>query len=293
MKKLFAFVIITAVSIQLFSQDYDFKVLANRGENKIKKENGEVITLKSGAKLTAADKIETSDRVYLGLMHHSGKTIELKEVGTFNVADLLSEVMGKELSTIGKYAQMISDKMTEGVSQSAKKPGQRSLGAKIEVMLLEDTEVYGNEGVIRWYTSSPQSGATYVLEVKDILDDVIFTTETTQTNYTLNFDEIKSDMGLYIVTISKKGDEDFVSGSFPVKKLQASELPDMASKLSDIKSGMSSDSPLELLMLASFYEENGLFLDALTTYEAAIEMSPDVEDFQELYQIFLGNNGLR
>ena len=41
-----------------------------------------------------------------------------------------------------------------------------------------------------------------------------------------------------------------------------------------------------LIMLAYFYEGNGLLIDAGTHYVRAIEMSPQVTDFKELYKDF-------
>jgi hypothetical protein len=46
------------------------------------------------------------------------------------------------------------------------------------------------------------------------------------------------------------------------------------------------------LVYASFFEENGLLLDAMTKYEEAIKMSPEVDDFKELYNGFLIKNNL-
>ena len=59
-----------------------------------------------------------------------------------------------------------------------------------------------------------------------------------------------------------------------------------------LKSIIAADSPLNKIIYASFYEENGLILDALTKYEEAIKMSPEIQDFQELYENFLIKNGL-
>ena len=47
------------------------------------------------------------------------------------------------------------------------------------------------------------------------------------------------------------------------------------------------------LILAEYYEEKGLVLDAITSYEGAVRMSPDVEYFQEAYDEFLIRNRLK
>ena len=57
---------------------------------------------------------------------------------------------------------------------------------------------------------------------------------------------------------------------------------DKDKNLANLKSEVAeNESPLNKIIYASFYEENGLILDALTKYEEAIEMYPEIEDFQE------------
>jgi cytochrome c-type biogenesis protein CcmH/NrfG len=45
--------------------------------------------------------------------------------------------------------------------------------------------------------------------------------------------------------------------------------------------------------LAGFYEENKLFIDAITAYEQAIKLAPDVPTYQEAYEEFLLRNKLK
>ena len=52
------------------------------------------------------------------------------------------------------------------------------------------------------------------------------------------------------------------------------------------------ESALDKLILASFYEQNNLLADALTCYEYAIELSPEIQAFQNAYDQFVFRNGL-
>ena len=54
-----------------------------------------------------------------------------------------------------------------------------------------------------------------------------------------------------------------------------------------------SETALNKYILAGFYEENNLLIDALSNYEAAIGLAPDVETFQEAYEDFLLRNGFK
>ncbi len=52
------------------------------------------------------------------------------------------------------------------------------------------------------------------------------------------------------------------------------------------------ETSLNKVVYASLFEENGLYLDALTQYEDAVKLSPKVDDFQSIYEEFIFANGL-
>jgi Tfp pilus assembly protein PilF len=54
-----------------------------------------------------------------------------------------------------------------------------------------------------------------------------------------------------------------------------------------LKADLSSESALGYIIEASYYEDQNLLLDALTKYEQAIKLAPEVQDFQDLYQGFI------
>ena len=55
---------------------------------------------------------------------------------------------------------------------------------------------------------------------------------------------------------------------------------------------MSEESALNNVIIASFFEENNLYLDALTQYEKAVNKSPEVEDYKVIYEEFMLANGI-
>jgi hypothetical protein len=76
MNKLYSIGLLISLLIgftSLSAQDYAFKVLANKGDNKVQKESGEVLDLNSRDLVYATDLIITSESAYIGLMHSSGK----------------------------------------------------------------------------------------------------------------------------------------------------------------------------------------------------------------------------
>ena len=114
-KKVSSVLLLLALSIGVtFGQGFTFKVLANKGQNKVRKSSGEVIVLKTGALLYEEEELLTSSDAYIGLMHKSGKTYEIRGEGTKKVAELASKVNTKKTSAASRYAQFIAAKMNEG-----------------------------------------------------------------------------------------------------------------------------------------------------------------------------------
>jgi hypothetical protein len=99
---LLAFLIISTLAI---GQDYAFKVLANKGNNEVK--SGETWQpLKTGASLKSGDELKLADNSYLGLIHATGKPIEIKKAGNYKVTDLAAQVGGGS-SVLNKYTDFI------------------------------------------------------------------------------------------------------------------------------------------------------------------------------------------
>lgn len=275
----------------LQAQDYAFKVLANKGDNKVEKQNGEVLPLKSRDLVYETDIIIASDGAYIGLMHTSGKAQEIKGQQKVAVADLIVNVGGKELSSLSKYAQMISKRLAEGEAEKKVTVGTRAVGSKITVMMPQENQLYGSKAVVK-FKSSAEDAATYEVVIMDILDEVVFSAETSSDSVLVDFSAVENDMGLYVLNVRKKGDESFASANYPIRHLQGDESEDITENLEPLTSGLSEDSPLNLLIVASFFDDQELFLDAQYNYERAIALSPDIPEYKELYQIFLESYGL-
>ncbi len=167
--------------------------------------------------------------------------------------------------------------------------------AAINVMAPSQADLLGDLAILRW--DAPEGFTeddSYVVKIENIFNEEIYSEETKKTSVALDFsdEDLAYDMGLYLVKIYKKGDDEIASGEVGIKKVKSGDKVEVQENLANLKSEVSDDSPLNKIIYASFYEENGLILDALTKYEEAIKMSPDIDDFQELYQNFLIKNGL-
>ncbi|MCH8231163.1 MAG: hypothetical protein IIB82_00705 [Bacteroidetes bacterium] len=300
MKRKLLFLIFSAsmISISSFSQDYVFKVLANKGENTYKTASGSSWEpLKTGTKLQSGDVIKTTGNCYLALLSASGKPIELKEAKEYNVNDLKAQVGGSDDGIVSKYADFVMSKMsTEAREENRKKYAsitgatERGSFQQIKFFMPTSANIYNSVAIIRW---DPQDGAeTYQIVLKDWFDEVLMVAETKDSFFKVDFNDSRLEgMEMVIVNVSIKGDKDSNSGDYAIQRVNESEAKEYTVELNDLKSSLDANSSISNLIMAEFYEQNDLLLDALTSYEYAINQSPDVEYFKEAYQEFLMRNG--
>jgi hypothetical protein len=297
----FIFIFSLLLSTTVFAQGFTFRVLASKGANKIKKEDGSSVALKTGATLAAKDQLIASNGAYIGLMHKTGKTIEVRQPGSYTMARLEQKVAAKNVSVASKYAQFIANKMGDdgnvSVASRMNVTGavSRAVGGALPVVVPQGSiEILGDNAVIRWMEpEGVDVGAEYKIEIQNIFDETVYEDATTELAMNLNFDEIENETGLYLVTISTTvNGEEIKSERIGIKRVDADERADLVANFKALQEEVGEDSALDKLVYASFFEENGMVLDALTMYEEVVEMSPEVEDFQELYKAFKISYGL-
>ena len=134
---------------------------------------------------------------------------------------------------------------------------------------------------------------TFIVTVKNIFDEEIMKEEVSGNAITLDFtaDQMKNEEGLWIINVKAKENTDVTSGDIAIKR---PENPSQYEEsLGTLKSEVDEDSPLNKVIYASYYEENGLIVDALTAIEEAIQMNPEVEDFKILKKDIIERNGIK
>ncbi|MEM9340934.1 MAG: hypothetical protein AAGA66_19520 [Bacteroidota bacterium] len=287
-----------------FGQGYTFRVLANKGQNQVKKAGASsTIALKTGATLNEGDELIASQGAYIGLMHKSGKTLEVRTPGTKKVADLEKKVNTKSASVSSRYAKFLANKMNEKENTNyraklnATGAVDRALAgdASIKVLLPNQVNVIGDNAIVTWDSPEGIEENAYVVSVKNIFDEEIYKEEVSSNAINLDFtsEKLKNDEGLYILTVKAKENMEVTSGDIGIKRLAGEDAASYQSNLDELKSEVPEDSPISKIIYASFYEENGLILDALTKMEEAIALNPEVEDFEELKKDILERNGIK
>jgi hypothetical protein len=280
-------------STGLFAQSYTFKVLANKGANEVKTGNAWQ-AIKTGASLKPGDELKVSENSYLGLVSASGKPLELKQAGNYKVNELEKKVAGGS-SVMNKYADFI----LSSNSAEAKKNRLSATGAvhrgleDIKVYLPENqfANVYNNVAIINW--ESKISGP-YIVTFKNLFEDELMKSETPETNFQVDLNDPKfAKENIILVEIKSKTDQKRKSEQRLIKRMNAVDQEKVKKSLVDLGPEVNEETPLNKFILAGFYEENKLFIDAITAYEQAIKLAPDVPSYKEAYDEFLLRNKLK
>ncbi len=277
-----------------YAQDELFKVLASSGANKVQTAGTtEWKPLFFGKKLMKGDKITIVDKGYLGMVFKNGKSIELKKAGTFNVSDLAAEVAKQNASVNTKYTDFLAGQSSKVGDDDMARNRYKYMSvtgsvkrATNEIPVFVDStsgaNVLGSQALIKWEAES--NTKTYVVKLTNLFGEVISTQETTEPFIVLNLDSKKEKM--FIVIISSKEDPNIKSElnlSYPATD-RALELN---KQLTELKAQMPEETALNKVILASFYEDNKLYPEAMLTYEAAMKLEPGVEDYKIAYNQFL------
>jgi hypothetical protein len=118
--KLLLFPLVYLLSHVSFAQTEMFKVLASKGTNKVTTNNTEWKPIKVGDKLTQQEKITLDENSYLALAHSNGKTIELKQKGTYEISKLSEELKAQNSGISKKYVDFVVGEMTNQNEDIAK-----------------------------------------------------------------------------------------------------------------------------------------------------------------------------
>jgi hypothetical protein len=296
-RKLTLFFGLLFISSLVLGQDYSFKVLANKGTNEVK--TGDSWSpLKTGATLRKGDELKLSENAYVGLVHSSGKPLEVKRSGPYKVDDLAASV-GGGTSVLNKYTDFIlSSNSAEAKKNRLSATGavQRDtqLASAIKVMLPENQHsgIYNNVAVISWDGS--KVAGPYVVTIKNMFEDQLAKVETPETSLQIDLSDPRfASVSAILVEISAKSDPKQVSKQHMIKKLAPVDQDKVKKSLNEIIGEVADQTALNKLILAGFYEENNLFIDAIAAYEEAIKLAPDVPTYRESYDEFLLRHGLK
>ncbi len=282
-----AFLLVTNV---LFAQTYAFKVLVSKGKTEVKSANSWQ-TIKVGASLKPSDEVKVGENAYLGLIHASGKPLEVRDAKTYKVSELVTK-MAPGTSVLNKYTDFILSSETQKKNRlSATGAVHRGPIVPKDVILAflpesDLSKVYGDHVLIEWSTLNVKG--PYQVIFSNLMEEDIAKVDATEpwTTISLTDDKFKNEPQV-MVRIVAKDKPGAGSKNYIIKRLQRDERAKIDSLVQQLGSGMDQTSALTKYVMAGFYEENLLLVDALTAYREAYAAAPDVELYKTSYEDFL------
>jgi hypothetical protein len=281
-----AFLFVTSV---IFAQTYAFKVLVSKGKTEVK--SGQAWSaIKVGANLNASDEVKVAENSYLGLMHASGKPLEVKEAGNYNLADLAAR-LSKGSTVLNKYTDFILSSQEDKKNKLAATGAvHRDVKMALTVFLPQTSEHFGNKLAVGW--KNPGTATQAEVIVMDLGEDELarYKVDGNSLVIDLNDPKLKGNPQYIIKVVSKDGNE---SAGCGIKRLKGNRKTEIENAWSEVSPSFSEQNALELYVQAGFFEENLLLTDALTAYKLAADMAPEVDMYRESYEAFLQRLGFK
>lgn len=291
MRSFTLFLIVSFISFSSFGQAaYTFKVIANKGANQVK--TGEIVSpIKAGASLKDADELIVGENAYLGLVSAGGKPVELKKAGNYKVSVLAEQLKGGS-SVLNKYTDFILSSNAEQKKNRLSATGavhRATETAAIQVMLpdTQNSGIYNSKAIINWDGSKVQG--PYVVTLKNMFEDKLDQFETPETTVEVDLSKYSNETAI-LVDVASKANPKMGSKDYTIRKLAAADQEKVKVELTEFTSNTEEETALNQYLLAGFYEQNKLLIDAIVAYEKAVKLEPS---YREYYDEFLIRNGLK
>lgn len=294
--------ILVAIIISAFSyaQELAFKTLAAKGTCMVQRgaNPDEYTPITTGVKIYLEDKIIiTGSTSYVGLVSESGKALELKRSGVYYVKDLSTALSSGETSMAQKYLSLLVNDMSkidDNTTRNMKYTGsvERSVAHKeIVVFLPETTKITGTQGSIQWFPKADAS--SYKVSIYNLYEEVVYSETTTEKFIDIDFAKLKLSPGqVYKISVADELNPETNSGFISLQVPTRSEMAKYETELNMLRAEIPSNSAIGDMVIATYFEEQELFLNAIPFYESAIEKEPNIVEFQDAYAMFLFKIGL-
>ena len=189
MKIVIAFALSALIYCEVTAQKYAFKVLVNKGQNQVKSGN-EWLPIKVGASLQPQDELKVSQNAYLGLVHSSGKPLEVKKAGNHKVSDLAAGMKGGS-SVLNKYTDFILSSTDQKAGNLTATGAVHRGPDDIKVFLPKPqfAIVYNDDIAISWARNSKVKD--YIVSFNSMFGDELQEIEVKDTTVSIALDDAK------------------------------------------------------------------------------------------------------
>ena len=127
-----------------------------------------------------------------------------------------------------------------------------------------------------------------------MFDDIIaeYTTDKPMINLNFNDAGLKN-QNAFFLTIEIPDNSIKHSSTYGLTRLSGDQYNTIEKKFKQLISELNVESPINTLIISSFFEDNNLLIDAATYYYKFLTSSPDMKDFETMYTKFLVRNGMK
>lgn len=268
-----------------------FNVLASKGNVKYVSQGTDIEkNMVIGKKLFPSDKIVVGENAYLGLAHSGGKTIEIKRAGTYEVSKLASEVANQNASVSKKYIDFLAGEINNNGQDMAKNKYKymgvtgsvERGGHPITIYSPKDVLVLNAPLTVKWDPNDIEI-ETYTVSLLNIFDEPLYTTETTSNSITIDLTkyDLPKQKHMFLL-VQSKDNKNIDTEKVKLESLGAKDA-EIAKQADALKAELSENTALNKFVLARFYTDKGLIINAVEQYEAAIALEPEVEDYKAAY----------
>jgi hypothetical protein len=274
--------------------------LAKKGHSQYLVDRGAQKLIKIGSVLSGEGEIILTKGAYLGLVHKSGKTLELKTEGTFSVQELANDLTSNDGNLSNKYAKYLVSKWSDesdDINVDYRKylnvtgAVERNNGQALQLQLPKYVNVLNENVDIRWTDINIEGD--YTLTVKNMYGKTVYEKNTPENHLSLNLHENAfKQWDILIISVKSSENEKLFSEDYALKRVAGDQAIKLKEEVQFIKNQSSQANSLNSLALANFYEENNLIVDALAAYEQAKELSPNSPQFETAYNAFLTRHSL-
>ncbi len=242
------------------------------------------IEIKVSDRLSGTDEIRLDRNTVLHLIDSAGRPVLVSLPGIYKINDLFDDDHPSSVIVL-----------SDQVYTNRRRINRNFFGSPlpIKVLLPQDSTfgaVYAKQFVIRWIDKEDKG--PYLIAVKTLFKETIATFESDGHEILFNLDEERflKEKVFYFV-ISSKADPKYKSAEHVVKRNiihQRLRIDDILAK----EIILDNSRALDQLVLAGFYEKNGLFVDAVNAYLESIRLGVDDPAYTEAFTIFLQRLGL-
>jgi len=291
------------MTVSSLAADPEFRVMAAKGDVEYKKGNDKWSKLNTGTKIYSDYKLKADGKCYIGLIHSSGKTVEIKESGEWSVNELKKKLSNKKSTVAGKLAGYVMDKLGEGDEGSYNyREGMETTGAVerslslgaaagsaafVELRSPRKVNFTTNSATFVW--NGVNNEKNYIFTVTDRFDRIVHTKEVTGNTYSVESEDLKLEADdYYFWSVACKSDRSIKSPDCAFSFLSSAKVEEINKEFAELKDELGDDNnAVNQLMYGNFFEQKYMMTEAMKHYKKAVELEPSVPEYQTIYNQFL------